>query len=90
MAVQYRVPIWRSVEPPDLGTTTPPSGPLPQGTVVTITATPNAYYTFLNWNGSGVGSLMERHVRLRQHGVDQPAPVGFPRVGTASQKNRPR
>ncbi len=38
------------------GTTSPPSGPFPQGTVVQISATPSAFHTFSHWSGSGAGS----------------------------------
>lgn len=38
------------------GTTLPPSGPFPQGTVVQISASANPLFTFSHWSGNGAGS----------------------------------
>ncbi len=42
--------------PPGGGTVAPGNGTYPQGTPVTISASPNQYYTFSHWNGEGAGS----------------------------------
>jgi hypothetical protein len=45
-----------SSQPPTGGSTSPPSGSFPQGTVVQISATPNQFNVFSHWVGTGLGS----------------------------------
>ncbi|MDZ7345215.1 MAG: InlB B-repeat-containing protein, partial [candidate division KSB1 bacterium] len=52
-AVSGNYPLTINISPAGGGTTNPPAGTTsyPPGTVVTVTATPNPGYTFVNWTG---------------------------------------